>query len=83
VGHGDVFNVGTGRETSVLELYDLCRRVAGAEVDAEPAPERPGELQRSVLDPSRAERELGWLAERGLEDGLRETWDWISGRAKA
>jgi UDP-glucose 4-epimerase len=79
-GRGGVFNVGTGRETSVLELYDACRRVAGVEVEAEPAPERPGELMRSVLDVSLAERELGWRPERELEDGLRETWEWISSR---
>jgi UDP-glucose 4-epimerase len=83
VGRGGVYNVGTGRETSALELYDLCRRVAGAEVEPEQAPPRPGELQRSVLDPSLAARELGWRAERDLEDGLRETWAWMSGRAKA
>ena len=76
---GGVYNVGTGRETSVLELYDICRRAAGVEVEAEHAPPRPGELQRSVLDVSLAERELGWRPERGLEDGLRETWAWISG----
>ncbi len=75
---GGVYNVGTGRETSVLELYDLCRRAAGAEVEAEQAPERPGELQRSVLDVSLAERELGWRPERALDDGLAETWAWIS-----
>ena len=79
-GRGGVFNVGTGRETSVLELYDACRRVAGVEVEAEPAPERPGELMRSVLDVSLADRELGWRPERELEDGLRETWEWISSR---
>ena len=55
-----VFNVGTGDETSVLELYELCRRVAGADVEAEEAPARLGELQRSVLDSRCAERELGW-----------------------
>jgi UDP-glucose 4-epimerase len=78
IGRGGVYNVGTGRETSVQDLYDLCRRVAGAEVDAEPAPERPGELQRSVLDPTLAERVLGFRAERDLEQGLGETWAWIS-----
>jgi len=78
-GHdGGVFNIGTGRETSVVELYDLCRRVAGKEVDAEFAPPRPGELQRSVLDTGRAVDELGWRPERSLEEGLRETWEWIS-----
>ncbi len=73
---GGVFNVGTGRETSVAELYELCRRVAGKEdVDPVFAPPRPGELQRSVLDISRAVDELGWRPEHSLEDGLRETWE--------
>jgi len=78
-GHdGGVFNIGTGRETSVVELYDLCRRVTGKEVEAEFAPSRAGELQRSVLDVSLAVDELGWRPERSLEEGLRETWEWIS-----
>ena len=76
---GGVFNVGTGAETSVLELYELCRRVAGVELEAEPAPARLGELQRSVLDVTRAESELGWRPEVGLEDGLRRTWESFAG----
>jgi UDP-glucose 4-epimerase len=74
---GGVFNVGTGRETSVLELFDLCRRVAGSEVDATFAPARFGELQRSVLDTRLAAEELGFMAFVDLEDGLRSTWEWI------
>jgi len=75
-GHdGGTFNVGTGIETSVLELYDVCRRVAGAEVEAVMAPARLGELQRSVLDISLAERELGWRPAVTLEEGLRLTWE--------
>jgi UDP-glucose 4-epimerase len=77
-GHVGVYNVGTGRETSVLELYGLCRSAAGVDVEAEHAPPRPGELQRSALDPSLTERELGWRARRDLAGGLRETWAWIS-----
>jgi UDP-glucose 4-epimerase len=73
--NGGVFNVGTGQETSVVELYELCRRIAGSELEAEPAPPRLGELQRSVLDVSLAQRELGWQAEVSLEEGLRRTWD--------
>ena len=76
---GGVFNVGTGTETSVLDLYERIQRVAGVERPAEHAEARSGELQRSVLDPSRAERELGWRAERSLDEGLAATWDWISG----
>ena len=77
-GHeGGVFNVGTGIETSVVELYELCRRVAGSAVEAEQAPARLGELQRSVLEVSRAERELGWRPEVPLADGLLRTWESI------
>ena len=74
---GGVFNVGTGRATSVLELYELCRKVAGSELQAKHDPPRTGELQRSVLDVSKAADELSWRPETSLEDGLRHTWDWI------
>jgi len=74
---GGVFNVGTGRATSVLELYDLCRKEAGSELSAEHAPARAGELQRSVLDVSKAADELSWRPETSLEEGLRQTWNWI------
>ena len=74
---GGVFNVGTGRETSVVELYELCARVAGSDTQAEHAPARLGELQRSFLNPELAARELGFTAMVELEDGLRATWDWI------
>jgi UDP-glucose 4-epimerase len=79
-GHaGGVFNVGTSLETSVVELYELCRGVAGSTLEAIEAPARLGELQRSVLDVSLAERELGWRPEVTLEDGLRLTWESIAG----
>jgi UDP-glucose 4-epimerase len=54
------------------------RRATGREIDAEHGPERLGDLQRSVLDPSLAERGLGWRSEVSLEDGLRETWQFFS-----
>jgi UDP-glucose 4-epimerase len=77
-GHdGGIFNVGTGMETSVLELYDGVRRVSGSEQEPELAPARIGELQRSVLDVSLAERELRWRPQHPLEDGLERTWAWI------
>jgi UDP-glucose 4-epimerase len=78
-GHaGGVLNVGTGVETSVLDLYERIQRAAEIERPAEHAEPRAGELQRSVLDPSLAERELGWKAERSLDEGLAATWAWIS-----
>jgi UDP-glucose 4-epimerase len=76
LGHGGgVFNVGTGTPTSVNELFEACRRVAGGEARAEHAEERPGDLRRSVLDVSRAGRELGWRPQTSLDDGLALTWE--------
>jgi UDP-glucose 4-epimerase len=76
-GHAGVFNVGTGTETSVLDLAEACQRAAGVSVETEHAPARSGELQRSVLDPARAERELGSRARTPLEEGLAATWEFI------
>jgi UDP-glucose 4-epimerase len=75
---GGVFNVGTGIETSVLELYERIKRAAGRDRDPELADPRPGEVQRSVLDPSLAQRDLGWRPAHSLDAGLADTWAWIS-----
>jgi UDP-glucose 4-epimerase len=75
---GGVLNVGTGVETSVLELYARIQRAAGVERAPEFGDARPGELQRSVLDASLAKRELGWAPRHSLDEGLAETWAWIS-----
>ena len=74
---GGVFNVGTGEETSVVALWDACLAAAGKEASAVNGPARLGELQRSCLDPRRAERTLHWRAEVPLASGLRDTWEWI------
>ena len=71
---GGVFNIGTGVETSVLDLFEACRAVAGVDVEPEHAEPRAGELQRSVLDPGLAASVLAWRAETSLEEGLRATW---------
>jgi UDP-glucose 4-epimerase len=81
LGHeGGVFNIGTGQETSVLELYALCRRVAGSTTEAAHAEPRRGELQRSALDPALAADRLGFMPMVGLEDGLTATWEWVKAR---
>jgi UDP-glucose 4-epimerase len=78
-GHdGGVFNVGTGRETTVLDLHRACAAVAGADAEPRFEPARLGDARRSVLDVSRAASELGWSARTSLEDGLRHTWDWLT-----
>ena len=71
------FNIGTGRETDVLELVELLRGMGEADDGFEPefADPRPGEVIRISIDPSRAKSELGWEARTGLADGLRQTLD--------
>ena len=78
-----VFNVGTGTATSVLDLFEVCRRVSGVHVEPVFDPPRLGELQRSVLDASLAERELGFAAETSFEDGIAATWEFIRAESEA
>jgi UDP-glucose 4-epimerase len=71
--HGPL-NVGTGIETSVLELVELVAMAVGRD-DFEPefAPAREGEVERTALDTFLAVERLGWQAERTIETGLRQT----------
>jgi len=71
-----IFNIGSGQETTVLELHDLCRRASGTEGEPVFAPERLGEIRRSVLDPTSGEAGLDWTPKLELEEGLRQTWQW-------
>ena len=65
----DACNVGTGRETTVLELAEAL------ELEPRFEPERPGEVRRSCLEVSRAAERLGWHARTSLAEGLRRTLD--------
>src|SRR3954464_2046204 len=76
--HG-VYNVGTGRERSVLEVLGALRRAAGlGDDDLQPefAPARLGEAQPSALDNGRARAELGFTARADLDEGMRHTFEW-------
>jgi UDP-glucose 4-epimerase len=73
-----IYNVGTGVATSVLELFETCRQAAGVDVEPVFDPPRLGELQRSVLDPALAERELGFTRQTSFADGIAATWKFIS-----
>jgi UDP-glucose 4-epimerase len=70
------FNLGTGRGTSVLELLHAFERAVGHELPYEVVPRRPGDLPAYWADPSRAESELGWRAERSIDDMCTDTWRW-------
>jgi UDP-glucose 4-epimerase len=73
-GRRGTFNVATGVETDVTSVWDGLSAAAQVALEPELADLRPGELQHSRLDVSRAERELGWRAEVPIEEGLRRTY---------
>ncbi len=74
VGQGGTFNISTGVETAVSSIFELLRAAAGVTNEGELAPLRPGELERSCIDPSRAREQLGWQAAVRLEKGLAATY---------
>ncbi|MEX2418857.1 MAG: GDP-mannose 4,6-dehydratase [Acidimicrobiia bacterium] len=76
---GQFINIGSGVETSVLTLYEVLAGITGYPTKPEFAPAKPGEIQRSVLDASRAKKELGWEAWTPLEEGLAKTVEWYRG----
>lgn len=72
----EAFNLGTGRGVSVLEVVQAFAAGSGRAIPFEIAPRRAGDVARLYADPSRAERILGWRAERGLAEMCADSWRW-------
>lgn len=68
-----VYNLGTGKPTSVLELLAAFEKAAGRDLPYSFAPRRPGDLAECWANPSKANRELGWKTELTIEDAMRDT----------
>lgn len=72
----EIFNIGTGRPVSVMELVKTFEEVNGLKLNYRIAPRRAGDITAIWADPALANAELGWKAERKLEDTLRAAWMW-------
>jgi UDP-glucose 4-epimerase len=72
----EIFNIGTGRPVSVLELINSFEKVNGVKLNWKFAPRRAGDVTAVWADPSLAETELGWKAERSVDDTLAAAWAW-------
>ncbi len=72
------YNVGTGIETNVVDLYRQIAKAAGSDRPAEHGPGKPGEQRRSVIDPNRGQTELGLPEALDLPDGLERTAAWFA-----
>jgi len=71
-----VWNLGTGQGYSVLEMVRALEAASGKPVPYRVAPRRPGDIATCYADPAKAERELGWKAQRGLDEMMRDAWRW-------
>jgi len=72
------YNLGTGRGYSVLEMVRAFEQASGRPVPYEIVERRPGDIAACYADPTLAREELGWSAELGIEEMVRDTWRWQS-----
>ncbi len=72
----EIFNVGTGRPVSVYELVTAFEKVNGLKLNYKFAPRRPGDVVSIYADTTLANEELGWMAERTVEETLASAWAW-------
>ncbi len=73
-----VLNLGTGRGYSVLEIISAFEKASGRKIPYKIVGRRSGDVASSYADPSKAERELGWSAYRGLDEMCEDVWRWQS-----
>jgi len=72
-----IYNLGTGNGYSVLDLVKTFEKVNNIEVKYQIAPRRTGDIATCYADPSKAKIELGWIAEKGIEDMCKDAWNFI------
>ena len=77
-----IYNLGTGTGYSVLDMVKAFEESTGKKVPYKIAPRRPGDIATCYADPKKAKKELGWVAEKTLEDMCRDSWRYIENCSK-
>jgi UDP-glucose 4-epimerase len=72
----EVFNVGTGVGSSVLEVIDAFERASGETLNYQVVNRRPGDVVAAYADTTKANEVLGWKAKRDLTQALKDAWKW-------
>jgi UDP-glucose 4-epimerase len=72
----DIYNLGTGRGYSVLEMINAFEEVSGRRIPYTIVGRRPGDIAVCYADTSKANAELGWTAVRGIEEMCEDSWRW-------
>lgn len=78
----EIYNLGTGRGYSVLELVKTFEKVNGVKVKYKIVERRPGDIATCYADPTKAKEELGWVATRGIEEMCRDSWNFAKTNEK-
>ena len=73
-----IYNLGTGNGYSVLDMVKAFSKACGKEIKYEIKPRRAGDIATCYADPAKAKEELGWEAERGLDEMCEDSWRWQS-----
>lgn len=73
----EIYNLGTGKGTSVLEIVHAFEKASGKKVNYQIAPRRPGDIATCYADVSKANKELGWAAKYDIDDMCRDSWNFI------
>jgi UDP-glucose 4-epimerase len=79
-GSGETYVIGTGKQTSVNQIYQALVEVTGFEAPVTHAPRRPGDAREIWFNPKKAKRELGWRAEVKLHEGMQKTYEYFRDR---
>ncbi|MCZ0756852.1 UDP-glucose 4-epimerase GalE [Geobacillus zalihae] len=74
----DAYNLGTGKGYSVLEIVSAFEKASGVKIPYKIVGRRPGDVAICYADPTKAKEELGWVAERGIEEMCADSWRWQS-----
>jgi UDP-glucose 4-epimerase len=77
-GDGEIYNIGTGKPTTVQELFSMLKDISRKNIEPELAPPREGEISEIYLNCEKATKELKWMPKKSFKEGLQETFDWFN-----
>ena len=72
----DIFNIGTGKGNTVLEIVNTFEEVSGVKLNYRIGERRSGDIEKIYADVTKSSETLGWKTEKSLKDSLTDSWNW-------